>query len=88
MLALVISTAAFADPPAEFAVRGEAYSADVTHLDACVQLMERVFYLEDPASFDRAIDARQEMELAREAFHAGDAFACRRHATRALEDRS
>lgn len=95
MLALLMVTSAGqADPAADFAGDDQAYSGDVrgllqdTRLDGCVQLLERAFYLADPASFDRALDARQEMELARDAFHAGDAFACKRHAMHALEDRS
>jgi hypothetical protein len=95
MLALFMNTAALADRPTDFT--GQAYAGDVLgpidsrqgpHLDTCVQLMKRAFYLADPASFDRAIDARHEMELARDAFHAGDAFACKRHAIHALEDRT
>lgn len=54
----------------------------------CVQLLERAFYLNDPSSPARAADARREMELARDAFHDGDEFACTRHAIHALEDRT
>jgi hypothetical protein len=54
----------------------------------CVKLLERAFYLEDPANFRRAMDARHEMELARQAFRDGDEFACTRHAIHALEDRT
>jgi hypothetical protein len=91
---LLLNMAAFAAPPDDFAQNDQVYFGDVrgllqdTRLDGCVQLLERAFYLADPASVDRAIDARQEMELARDAFHAGDAFACKRHALHALEDRS
>jgi hypothetical protein len=91
---LIVNPAALADPPDDFAVNDQAYFSAApgplmrAQLDSCVQLMERAFYRADPASFDRAIDARHELELAREAFHAGDAFACNRHAIHALEDRS
>jgi hypothetical protein len=87
MLALLMTTPVFAAPPDDFTVNDQAYFGG-THLDSCVQLMERAFYMADPASFDRAIDARHEMELARDAFHSGDAAACRSHASRALEDRT
>jgi len=98
--ALVLSTPAFADPQAYYyTANGELSnnsgddSIDLLQdpqpqLDNCVRLMKRAFYLADPASFDRAIDARHEMEMARTAFHQGDAFACKRHAMHALEDRS
>jgi len=91
---LMMNTAVLAGPWTDFAGSDRARFDDVSgtlqdsHLDACVQLMERAFYLADPASFDRAIDARRELELARDAFHDGDAFACKRHAIHALDDRT
>jgi hypothetical protein len=89
---LLMSTAVLASPPDDFAVNDQAYyhaaPPQDTQLDGCVQLMERAFYQPDPANFDRAIDARHEMELARDAYRAGDEFACRRHAIHALEDRT
>jgi hypothetical protein len=91
---LMMNMAALAGPPDDFTVNDQAYFRSAsgpltrTQLDSCVQLMERAFYRADPASFDRAMDARREMELARNAFHAGDAFACNSHAIHALEDRS
>jgi hypothetical protein len=94
-LAILMSTPALADPPASLTDDGrtqEKFGAFATdplqaRLDTCQQLLERAFYLNDPASLERAVDARREMELARDAFHQGDGFACTRHAIHALADR-
>ncbi len=91
---LTMNTTGLADPPDDFALNDREYFQSVSRppadaqLDTCVQLMERAFYLADPANFARAIDARHEMELARDAFHAGDGFACKQHAIHALDDRT
>lgn len=96
-LALFLSTPALADPPVDLSdsdrTQHREFDANATdplqaRLDNCQQLMERAFYLNDPASLERAVDARREMELARDAFHQGDGFACTRHAIHALEDRT
>jgi hypothetical protein len=50
--------------------------------------MERAFYLNDPASAERTLDAHREMELARDAYQDGDEDTCRRHALNALDDRA
>lgn len=96
--ALVLSAPALADPSAEAASDGQVsygYGSDLLdtpgahpQLDVCERLMERAFYLPDPGSLERAMDARHEMELARDAFHEGDEFSCKRHAIHALEDRT
>lgn len=86
-LMLLMVMPVLADPPDDLAQNDQAYFRR-ENLDACVQLMERAFYRADPASFDRAMDARHEMELARDAYRAGDAFACKQHAVQALEDRT
>lgn len=57
-------------------------------LDVCVRLMRRAFNMADPASFERAIDARHEMEMARDAYFDGDELSCKRHAIQAFEDRT
>lgn len=96
-LALLIGGPALADPPGDFQPNHDAdgtwgsresLQGPQPRLVACEQLMERAFYLSDPANPDRAADARREMELARDAFHEGDEFSCRRHAIHALEDRT
>jgi hypothetical protein len=96
LFALALTTPALGDPPdgAREAqsnyLGGPIDSAQDVHpaLDICVQLMERAFYLNDPSRPELALDARQEMERAREAFHNGDESACERHAMHALEDRT
>jgi hypothetical protein len=95
-LAFLTVAPALADPPgvvdenalaAQYSGRAQVDPLQA-HLDACEKLMERAFYMDDPASLERAVDARREMELARDAFHQGDGFACTRHAIHALEDRT
>lgn len=95
---LALSAPAFAASPADDVSNGPASftsGSDLLdtpgahpQLDVCERLMERAFYLPDPASFDRAMNARREMELARDAFQDGDELACTRHATQALDDRT
>ena len=46
------------------------------------------FYLNDPASLERTMDAHREMELARDAYQQGDEASCRQHALNALQDRA
>ncbi|MBV9991981.1 MAG: hypothetical protein JOZ72_11905 [Alphaproteobacteria bacterium] len=96
--ALAVSAPALADPAdytapdrqASYAAGSDLIDTPGAHpqLDACERLMERAFYLPDPGSLERAMDARHEMELARDAFHEGNEFACKRHAIHALEDRT
>jgi hypothetical protein len=93
---LVMTTPVFADPAGEFTrdrrtqndpADGRADSLQGMSLDACVRLMQRVYYMDDPISVDRALDARRELELARDAFQDGDKSTCERHAVQALRDR-
>ncbi len=98
MLALLMATPVLADPPADVIRNGEMAvpggsvetigSPQGTERASCVQLMERAFYLSDPSDLERALDARHEMELARDAFQDGDEPACQRHAIHALYDRT
>jgi hypothetical protein len=99
VFALLIATPVLADPPADAAWSstpakvpggsvervGSPQGADRA---SCVDLMERAFYLNDPASPDRTLDAHREMELARDAYQDGDEDTCRRHALNALDDRA
>ena len=102
MLALLVATPVLADPPGDLTRNMPMSNANAAPdndgiglldnpqppLGACVKTMERAFNMADPASPDRAYDARREMELARTAFQTGDEFACQQHATHALNDRS
>jgi hypothetical protein len=98
VLALLMATPVLADPPTdvirngEMAVPGGSVGAtdspQGTERVSCVQLLERAFYLSDPADLERALDAHHEMELARDAFQDGDEPACKRHAIHALYDRT
>src|ERR1700753_2189128 len=100
LLAVFAVTPALADPRDNFSsniqMSPDVYSVpDETPQDmqpdarnGCMRLLERAFYMPDPASLDRAIDAHHEMEMARDAFNAGDQSACEHHARRALSDRS
>jgi hypothetical protein len=95
--ALLLVTPVLADPPAGATVEmarvpggsvdrvGSPQAADRA---SCVDLMERAFYLNDPDSEERTLDAHREMALARDAYQAGDEAACRRHALNALDDRA
>jgi hypothetical protein len=96
---LLLTTPVLADPPDDVARNVQNLNAytvvepgtsqpDTQHLGTCARILERAFYMADPASLGRAMDAHREMELARSAFQAGDEFACQRHAARALDDRS
>ncbi len=92
-LALLMTAPVLADPPREaIQVPGGSVEAVDRAQDAdgasCVELMERAFYLSDPANLERTLDAHREMELARDAYQDGDEAACRRHAMHALEDRA
>jgi len=99
-IAILVTTPVLADPPGnatrniqmsnynDYTVVGQD-EPDTQHLSTpCVRMMQRAFYLPDPASLDRAMDAHREMDMARNAFQAGDEFACQHHAMRALGDRS
>jgi hypothetical protein len=101
LLALIVATPVLADPPGDYSTnvqmsQDRVYSDGNAALEArqhevqstCMQLMERAFYMADPASLDRAMDAHHEMEMARAAFQTGDEYACQHHAMRALNDRS
>ena len=103
-LALAMTGPVLADPPDDFRadiqvsadndsssseyLPGAKAGSIATQSDACVRVMERVFYMADPADLDRALNARHEMELARNAFQSGNESACKRHALLALEDRN
>lgn len=92
--ALLIATPVLAQdgvdetPYADQRPRSEEAQAAQQQAGACVQLMQRAFYLPDPANLERAMDAHHEMEMARDAYRRGDEFACTRHAIHALEDRT
>jgi hypothetical protein len=58
------------------------------HKDTCEELLARAGTLTDPTSPDRADDARHEVMLAQDARDDGNAVACKRHAIRAIEDRT
>ena len=98
VFALLMTTPVLAEPPADvirnggMAVPGGSVEATGSPQGpqrvSCVQLMERAFYLSDPSDLERALDARHEMELARDAFQDGDEPACQRHAIHALYDRT
>ena len=102
MFALLVATPVLADPPGDPTRNIQMSNANrasdndgIGSLDdpqpplgACVKMMERAFNMAEPASPDRAYDARHEMELARTAFQTGDEFACQQHATHAFNDRS
>lgn len=100
MLALLVATPVLADPPPGNVSRNIQASnddnvivprerqLDTQYLGTCARILERAFYMADPAALDRALDAHREMELARSAYQAGDEFGCQRHAVRALDDRS
>ena len=100
LFALFFATPVLADPPGDYSTNVQT-SQDRIYSDAndalaarphevqstCMQIMERAFYMADPASLDRAMDAHHEMEMARTAFQTGDEYACQHHAMRALNDR-
>lgn len=97
VFALLIATPALADPPSDAAwnstvarVPGGSVERVGSSPDraSCVDLMERAFYLNDPPSPERTLDAHREMELARDAYQDGDEDTCRRHALNALDDRA
>ncbi|HTT99654.1 MAG TPA: hypothetical protein VMF58_16520 [Rhizomicrobium sp.] len=99
MLALLTATPGLADPPDDATRNMQMQNnytvvdpvetqPDTQHLGPCAQILERAYYMADPANLGRALDARREMELARTAYQAGDEFACERHAAHALDDRS
>lgn len=93
-LALVIATPVLAqdgvdEPPyADQSPRSQEAQAAPQQIGACVQLMQRAFYMADPANLERAMDAHREMEMARDAYRRGDESTCARHAIHALEDRT
>jgi hypothetical protein len=99
VFALVIATPVLADPPSDAGWNTTAVtvpggsvqrvgSSPRADRASCVDLMERAFYLNDPASAERTIDAHREMELARDAYQEGDEASCRQHALNALDDRA
>ena len=99
---LFLTTPVIADPPTDHLMDNQDSGRNIAQdepmwsqnsvgelqSDECVRLMERTFYMPDPANLSRAFAARREMDLARDAFRAGDQYECKRHATLALEDRS
>ena len=99
VFALLIATPVLADPPADASWNSTIVKVPGGSVDrvgsppsadraSCVDLMERAFYLNDPASAERTLDAHREMELARDAYQDGDEDTCRRHALNALDDRA
>lgn len=99
-LALLAAGPALADPPGDFTGNGQTPNNSgngagftdplqgVPPHQTCERLMQRASTLTDPTSPARAADARHEVELAQDALDDGDEHACKRHALRAIEDRT